>query len=94
MLKDPRPREEEIRSYEEVMILAGDALVAARARLVELLSPRALAAQREVSGRDEILGLEYRPAGGCDLRAALVQARERERRQSFVATPLERRLGQ
>jgi DNA replication and repair protein RecF len=81
LLKDPRPREDEIRSYEEVMIVAGDALVAARARLVELLSPRALAAQREVSGRDEVLGLEYRPAGGCDLRTALEQARERERRQ-------------
>lgn len=81
LLKDPRPREDEIRSYEEVMILAGDMLVAARTRLVELLSPRALTAQREVSGRDEILGLEYRPAGGADLRAALEQARERERRQ-------------
>jgi DNA replication and repair protein RecF len=81
LLKDPRPREDEIRSYEEVMILAGDTLVAARSRLVELLSPRAQAAQREVSGRDERLGLEYRPAGGPDLRAALEQARERERRQ-------------
>ena len=28
-----------------------------------------------------MLGLEYRPAGGSDLRAALEQARERERRQ-------------
>lgn len=81
LLKDPRPREEEIRSYEEVMIVAGDELTAARARLVALLSPRALAAQREVSGRDELLGLEYRPAGGGDLRSALEQARERERRQ-------------
>jgi DNA replication and repair protein RecF len=81
LLKDPRPREDEIRSYEEVMIAAGDALVAARVRLVEWLSPRACAAQREVSGRDEVLGMEYRPAGGTDLRLALEQARERERRQ-------------
>ena len=81
LLKDPRPREDEIRSYEEVMILAGDELTAARARLVALISPRALAAQREVSGREEVLGLEYRPAGGADLRGALEQARERERRQ-------------
>ena len=81
LLKDPRPREEEIRSYEEVMIHSGDALVAARARMVELLSPRARSAQREVSGRDEMLGVEYRPAGGQELRAALEQARERERRQ-------------
>lgn len=81
LLKDPRAREDEIRSYEEVMILAGDALVAARTRLVTLLAPRAGDSQREVSGRDERLGLEYRPAGGGDLRAALEQARERERRQ-------------
>nr|WP_226895661.1 DNA replication and repair protein RecF [Luteolibacter marinus] len=81
LLKDGRPREEEIRSYEEIMIANGDQLVAARRRLVELLSPRAEHAQREVSGRDERLALEYRPAGGGDLRVALEQAHERERRQ-------------
>ena len=86
LLKDPRPREEEIRSYEEVMIAEGDLLVRARARIVSLLTPRAAAAQRDVSGREEVLTLEYRPAGGLDLRAAMEQARERERRQrqSFV----------
>jgi DNA replication and repair protein RecF len=86
LLKDPRPREEEIRSYEEVMISDGNLLVAARTRLVELISPRAAVSQCEVSGKEELLGLEYRPAGGHDLRLALEQARERERRQrqSFV----------
>ena len=86
LLKDPRPREEEILSYEEVMIAEGSILVAARARIASLLGPRAATAQREVSGRDEVLALDYRPAGGTDLRAAMEQARERERRQrqSFV----------
>lgn len=86
LLKDPRPREDEIRSYEEVMIVEGDLLVAARDRIVAQLFPRAAAAQRQVSGRDEILEVEYRPAGGHCLRAAMEQARERERRQrqSFV----------
>jgi DNA replication and repair protein RecF len=86
LLKDPRPREDEIRSYEEVMIAAGTVLVESRARMVALLSPRASASQRQVSGKEEALGLEYRPAGGADLRAAMEQARERERRQrqSFV----------
>ncbi len=86
LLKDSRPREDEIRSYEEVMIVSGTALIEARARLVQLLTPHAAAAQREVSGREELLGLEYRPAGGGDLRLSLEQARERERRQrqSFV----------
>lgn len=86
LLKDPRPREDEIRSYEEVMIADGSLLVDSRARMVSLLSPRASASQQQVSGKDEALGLEYRPAGGADLRAAMEQARERERRQrqSFV----------
>ena len=73
-----RPREDEIRSYEEVMIAAGAALVEARARLVALLAPRAGSAQREVSGKEESLVIDYRPAGGADLRSALEQARERE----------------
>lgn len=81
LLKDPRPREEEIRSYEEIMIDAASVLGAARARMVEILSPLAAGAQRDVSGRDEELELTYRPAGGSDLRAALEQAREKERRQ-------------
>ncbi len=86
LLKDLRPREDEIRSYEEVMIAAGAALVEARARLVALLAPRAGSAQREVSGKEESLVIDYRPAGGADLRSAMEQARERERRQrqSFV----------
>lgn len=86
LLKDPRPREDEILSYEEVMIAAGTVLVESRARMVALLSPRASASQRQVSGKEEALGMEYRPAGGADLRAAMEQARERERRQrqSFV----------
>lgn len=81
LLKDPRPREEEICSYEEVMIGAGSALVEARGRIVDMLLPRAASAQREVSGREEALVLEYRPAGGADLRVAMEQAHERERRQ-------------
>src|SRR5690606_8221179 len=56
-------------------------LFAARTRMVARLAPPAEAAQREVSGRDEVLGLAYRPAGGPDLRASLEQAREKERRQ-------------
>lgn len=81
LLKDTRPREGEIRSYEEVMVEAAAVLVAARERMVVRLSPLAAEAQREVSGRDERLGLWYRPAGGMDLRVSLEQAREKERRQ-------------
>lgn len=81
LLKDPRPREDEIRAYEEIMIDAAGMLVSARARMVADLSPLAADAQREVSGRDEGLGLDYRPSGGGDLRLALAEFRDKERRQ-------------
>ncbi|MDB6078595.1 MAG: replication and repair protein RecF [Akkermansiaceae bacterium] len=81
MLKDLRPREDEILSYEEVMIAAAQVMTAARARIIERLSPLSAECQRQVSGKDEHLELAYRPAGGHDLRIALEQAREKERRQ-------------
>lgn len=87
LLKDPRSsREEEIRSYEEVMITAAGILTPARARMVARLEPLAAVAQQEVSGRGERLEMGYRPAGGGDLRVALEQARDKERqqRQSLV----------
>lgn len=81
LLKDVRPREEEILSYEEVMIDAASMLTAARRRMISRLAPLASRCQCLVSGKDEHLELTYRPAGGDDLRIALEQAREKERRQ-------------
>jgi DNA replication and repair protein RecF len=56
-------------------------MTAARERMVARLSPLAAECQRQVSGKDEHLELAYRPAGGNDLRIALEQAREKERKQ-------------
>lgn len=81
LLKDGRPRDAEILSYEEIMIENGSLLMAARAEMVAELAPLAAAAQSAISGRDEPLGLQYLPASGPDLRAALLQGREREQRQ-------------
>lgn len=80
LLKEGRPRDAEILSYEEILIEHGSVLMAARSRLVAELGPLAAAAQRAVSGKDEPLVLHYLPASGPDLRESLLQARERETR--------------
>jgi DNA replication and repair protein RecF len=80
LLKEGRPRDAEIRSYEEIMITHGTVLIDARTRLVAELSPLASEAQRIVSGKNEPLTLRYLPASGPDLRESMLQAKERETR--------------
>jgi DNA replication and repair protein RecF len=86
LLKEPRPNEAEIRSYEELLVEHGSALTQTRARMVADLSPLVAAAQSQISGTDEALTLHYLPASGPDLRESILQARERELRlrQSVV----------
>lgn len=86
LLKEGRPRDAEILSYEEILIEHGTVLMQTRARLVEELSPLTAESQRVVSGRNEPLTLQYLPASGPDLRESMLQAREREMRlrQSVV----------
>jgi DNA replication and repair protein RecF len=80
LLKEGRPRDAEISSYEEILIEHGTILMATRARLVAELVPLAAEAQRAVSGKDEPLTLNYLPASGPDLRESLLQARAQETR--------------
>jgi DNA replication and repair protein RecF len=80
LLKESRPRDAEILSYEEILVEHGTVLMEARARLIEELAPLAAEAQQVVSGRDEPLTLHYLPASGPDLRESIRQARERETR--------------
>lgn len=80
LLKEGRPRDAEILSYEEILAEHGTVLMKTRARLVEELSPLAAAAQNTVSGKNEPLALQYLPASGPDLRESMLQARERESR--------------
>ena len=80
LLKEGRPRDAEIVSYEEILVEHGTVLMEARARLVLELAPLAAAAQCEISGRDEPLTIRYLPASGPDVRESLLQAREREMR--------------
>lgn len=81
LLKDLRSREEEIACYETILIETGMLLIAKRAEIVAMLAAPAADYQREIAGRDEVLELEYCPAGGIDLERAMAQAREKERRQ-------------
>lgn len=80
LLKEGRPRDAEIFSYEEILFEHGTILMETRARLVSELAPLAAAAQNAVSGRDEPLTLQYLPASGPDLRESMLQARDREMR--------------
>jgi DNA replication and repair protein RecF len=80
LLKDGRPRDAEILSYEELLAEHGTVLMQTRALIVEELSPLAAAAQNSVSGKNEPLALQYLPASGPDLRESMLQARERETR--------------
>jgi DNA replication and repair protein RecF len=80
LLKEGRPRDAEIFSYEEILVEHGMVLMENRARLVAELAPLAAHAQRSISGQDEALTLQYLPASGPDLHASMLQARERETR--------------
>ncbi len=80
LLKDGRPRDAEILSYEEVMVEHGSVLMTTRARIVAELQVFAAAAQEAISGKQEPLTLRYLPASGPELRESMLQAKEREAR--------------
>ena len=80
LLRESRPRDAEIASYEEILIEHGTELMVSRAKLVTALGPLAAEAQLAVSGKAEPLTLCYLPGSGPCLRTSLLQAREREQR--------------
>lgn len=80
LLKEGRPRDAEILSYEEIMVEHGSILMETRARIVAELGLFAAAAQNAISGKEEPLTLRYLPASGPDLRESMLQAKERETR--------------
>ncbi len=86
LLKENRPRDAEVMSYEEIMAEHGTVLMATRAKIVAELAESAAAAQRTIGGRDEPLSMRYLPGSGPDLRESMLQARQREARlrQSIV----------
>ncbi|MFC4994475.1 DNA replication/repair protein RecF [Rubritalea tangerina] len=81
LLKDPVSREAELDAYTEILIEHGDYLHEVRQRIVAMLEPRASEAQSNISGRDEILSLQYVAGSEGGMREALAVSRESERRQ-------------
>ncbi|MBK1825956.1 DNA replication/repair protein RecF [Haloferula rosea] len=81
LLKEGSLREAEIQSYEGVMIESAAVIQPVRERIMKALSPAVAEYQTRIAGRDELLELDYQPAGGGHFPEALEQARDRERRQ-------------
>lgn len=80
LLKDARPRNAELISYEHLLVEHGTHIMHSRARIIDALSPLAAAAQNTISTKNENLTLHYLPASGPDLHESILQARERETR--------------
>lgn len=79
LLRDNRPRRE-IAAFDQPLIDAGSALLAARAELCAGLQPDVTASCRQISGGNEVLEIAYRPGSPPDFRAALAGAEADEAR--------------
>lgn len=80
LLKALRPRDAEIRSYEELLIQHGTLLMETRSRIIREISPLVSTAHSTIGGAGETVSLNYLPASGPDMRESVMQARERETR--------------
>jgi DNA replication and repair protein RecF len=80
LLKSPRPRARELEAYTEPLVRAGCLLRTMRADLVTRLKPFAIASQNAISGKREILALEYAPGCEEDFAAHLRQVRSEDER--------------
>jgi DNA replication and repair protein RecF len=80
LLKSPSLDDKQILAWEEIMIDSGTILAQLRHNMLAALTPLIAEHHAAVGGKAETISLEYRRSGAEDLRAALLQARERERR--------------
>ena len=81
LLKQPGVRWREVAAFDAPLVTAGTALMEARARLVEELSPHASDAQQVIGGAaGETLALRYQPGGGAAFAEALAASREEDLR--------------
>jgi DNA replication and repair protein RecF len=81
LLKDRVTSDAELNAYAEVLIENGDYLCKVREQVLDQLEPLASHAQRKISGREELLQLEYVSGCGGNMREALQTTKEAERRQ-------------
>ncbi len=80
LLKSPRPRPRELAAYTEPLVRAGSLLREMRAALVDRLRPVAVASQKAISCKKEVLALEYAPGCEEDFAAHLARTRAEEER--------------
>jgi DNA replication and repair protein RecF len=80
LLKSPSLDEKQILAWEEIMIESGTILGQVRQNMLAALTPMVTSHHAAVGGGTENIALEYRRSGADDLRTALHQAHERERR--------------
>jgi DNA replication and repair protein RecF len=84
--RDATPNWAQIDAYTKVLLQHGQIITTIRADLVEALQPWSEDAQRSISGRGEVLGIEYHNASTDDFAAALEASRSEElrKRQTLV----------
>ena len=80
LLKAPAPKPRELAAYDAPLLEHGTRLSAMRAELVARLRPAAVAAHRDISGMEELLGLEFAPGNADDFPADLARSRVQELR--------------
>jgi DNA replication and repair protein RecF len=80
LLKSSYHDEKQITSWEEIMIESGTILAEVRQQMLHQLQPAIAEAHRAISSSRETITIDYRRSGGEDLRTAMHQAHERERR--------------
>ena len=80
LLKDRAQRNAEIAAYTELLITHGDYIRKTRRELVVLLGPETLKSQCSVSGRKELVTMDYVSGSGDDFSVSLDMTYERERR--------------
>jgi DNA replication and repair protein RecF len=70
----------EIHAFDEPLVASGEALAACRRTLVEALAPLFSQAAREISGKEEVMGIHYERGFQSDFRQELLASEHEERR--------------
>ena len=88
LLKAGQVDERQLQAYGRMLVENGAVLTAGRRALVECLAGHAVAAQREIGGSSEELGVAYADGSPGGLAAAMAEtAQEERRRRATVAGP-------
>lgn len=84
LLKQRRADAAALRSFTQTTAEYGERVVAMRRRLLDLLLPHLHAAHRRIAGREEPIGLIYRPSTERPLEEAMLASLDEDRRLGFT----------